>query len=245
LRLANRNGSDADCGNPASSPAIPSVVRIVIVEDHLMFREVLRKVCAAELGHEVVGEADHGERAIELITQVTPDLVLLDLHLPGVDGFGVAEEIRRNAPLVKILILSSHCDEYAVFRAEQLRVQGFVDKNTNSVETLKQAITAIVEGRTWFSDLFLRAKAARRRDPLAFDKILTERERSILILIGVPLSDVEIAHEIGIAEDTVAKHRFNLLRKLELKTTTELVRYAREHGFTLPGRPGNGPELLP
>lgn len=220
-------------------------MRIVIVEDHLMFREVLRKVCTADLGHEVVGEADHGERAIELITRETPDLVLLDLHLPGIDGFGVAEEIRRSAPLVKILILSSHCDEYAVFRAEQLRVQGFVDKNTNSVETLKLAITAITEGRSWFSELFLRAKAARRKDPLAFDKILTERERAILGLIGVPLSDAEIACEIGIAEVTVAKHRFNLLRKLDLKTTTELVRYAREHGFTLPGRPGSGQGLLP
>ncbi|MBL9213169.1 MAG: response regulator transcription factor [Opitutaceae bacterium] len=210
-----------------------------------MFREVLRKVCAVELGHEVVGEADNGERAIELICRVTPELVLLDLHLPGLDGFAVAEEIRRRAPLVKILVLSSHCDEYAVFRAEQLRVQGFVDKNTNSVETLKQAIRAVAEGRPWFSELFQRAKAARRRDPLSFDKILTERERAILVLIGVPLSDAEIAQEIGIAEDTAAKHRFNLLRKLELQTTTELVRYAREHGFTLPGRPGSGPESLP
>lgn len=230
---------------PPRVPPLSSVVRIVIVEDHLMFREVLRKVCTAELGHEVVGEADNGERAIELITQATPDLVLLDLHLPGLDGFAVAEEIRRRAPLVKILVLSSHCDEYAVFRAEQLRVQGFVDKNTNSVETLKQAIGAVAQGRLWYSELFQRAKAARRKDPLSFDKILTERERSILVLIGVPLSDAEIAQEIGIAEDTVEKHRFNLLRKLELQTTTELVRYAREHGFTLPGRPGNEPGSLP
>jgi DNA-binding NarL/FixJ family response regulator len=220
-------------------------VRIVIVEDHLMFREVLRKVCREELRHEVVGEADHGLRALELIARVAPDLVLLDLHLPGLDGFGVAQELRRRAPQVKILVLSSHCDEYTVYEAERLRVQGFVDKNTNSVATLKDAIGALAEGRVWFSEAFQRTKAARRRDPLAFDKILTERERSILILLGVPLSDAEIAQRLGIMADTVEKHRFNILRKLDLKTTTELVRYAREHGFTLTGQPGNVEGLLP
>lgn len=220
-------------------------MRIVIVEDHQMFREVLRKVCTAELGHDVVGEAGNGEQAVELVARLAPELVLLDLHLPGLDGFGVAAEIRRRAPQVRILVLSSHCDEYSVYRAEQLRVQGFVDKNTNSVETLKVAIGAVVEGRTWYSELFQQTKKARRLDPLAFDKLLTERERAILILIGVPLTDPEIAREAGIAEDTVAKHRFNLLRKLDLKTTTELVRYAREHGFTVGGRQGIGSGPLP
>lgn len=220
-------------------------MRIVIVEDHLMFREVLRKVCSEELRHEVVGEADHGLRALELIERVAPDLVLLDLHLPGLDGFGVAQELRRRAPQVKILVLSSHCDEYTVYEAERLRVQGFVDKNTNSVATLKDAIGALADGRVWFSEAFQRTKAARRRDPLAFDKILTERERSILILLGVPLSDAEIAQRLGIMADTVEKHRFNILRKLDLKTTTELVRYAREHGFTLTGQSGNAEGLLP
>jgi DNA-binding NarL/FixJ family response regulator len=220
-------------------------VRIVIVEDHLMFREVLRKVCREELRLEVVGEADHGLRALELIERVSPDLVLLDLHLPGLDGFGVVQELRQRVPQMKILVLSSHCDEYTVFEAERLRVQGFVDKNTNSVETLKSAIAAVTEGRMWFSEAFQRSKAARRRDPLAFDKILTDRERSILVLLGVPLTDPEIAQRLGITTETVEKHRFNILRKLDLTTTTELVRYAREHGFTLTGQPDNAAGLLP
>jgi len=134
-----------------SSVFLPSqlvTVRIVIVEDHLMFREVLRKVCGEELQHEVVGEAGDGTKAVEVVGRTLPDLVLLDLHLPSLDGFGVVEAIRKQAPHVKILVLSSHCDEYTVFRSEKAHVQGFVDKNTNSVATLKLAIAAVA-GATW------------------------------------------------------------------------------------------------
>src|SRR5216110_1116853 len=107
-------------------------VRIVIVEDHVMFREVLRKVCAVDLKLKVVGEAGDGQTAVQLVRETKPDLVLLDLHLPNLDGFGVAEAIHEYSPETRILVLSSHCDEYTVFRAERAGVQGFVDKNTNS-----------------------------------------------------------------------------------------------------------------
>lgn len=210
-----------------------------------MFREVLRKVCAADLGHEVVGDAEDGKRAVELVAETRPDLVLLDLHLPSLDGFGVVEEIRKRMPQVKILVLSSHCDEYTVYRSERLHVQGFVDKNTNSVATLKEAIGAIADGKVWFSAAFAKAKADRLRDPRSFDKLLTQRERDVLALVGMPLSDAEISAELGIAVETVEKHRFNILRKLELPSTTELVRYARDHGFTLTAKRGEGGTLLP
>ena len=220
-------------------------MRIVIVEDHLMFREVLRKVCAGELGHDVVGEADDGEQAVEIVAQTKPDLVLLDLHLPSLDGFGVVEAIQKRAPQARILVLSSHCDEYTVYRAERAHVHGFVDKNTNSVAMLKAAIGAVAEGKVWFSDAFLKAKAARYRDPLSFDKVLTERERAVLALVGLPFTDTEISRELEISEETVEKHRFNILRKLGLRTTAELARYARERGFTLSSRSGEDGAMLP
>lgn len=217
----------------------------MIVEDHLMFREVLRKVCTNELHHDVAGEAGDGRRAVELVAEVRPDLVLLDLHLPGLDGFGVLTEIRRLAPELRVLVLSSHCDEYTVFQAERAHVNGFVDKNTNTVATLKQAIESVAAGRVWFSDTFLRVKAARHRDPLSFDKVLTDRERAVLALLGEPMHDAEVAERLGIAPETVEKHRFNILRKLNLATTTELVRYAREHGFTLAARRRESDSILP
>lgn len=221
-------------------------MRIVIVEDHLMFREVLRKVCVEDLKHVVVAEAADGAKAVDLVTKHSPDLVLLDLHLPNLDGFSIIEALRKTAARdLHILVLSSHCDEYTVFRAERLRVQGFVDKNTNTVATLKAAITAVADGQAWFSEAFLRVKKARLRDPQSFDKLLTERERIVLALIGEPMTDIEIAERLTIASETVEKHRFNILRKLGLESTAELARYAREHGFTLAARKGAGGALLP
>lgn len=220
-------------------------MRIVIAEDHLMFREILRTMCTRDLRHEVVGEAADGRTAVELVTKLAPDLILLDLHLPNLDGFGVMEALQTVSPEVRILVLSSHCDEYTVFRVEKSRVQGFVDKNTNTVLVLKTAITAVGSGKVYFSETFQRIKAARHSNPHSFDKLLTDRERAILALVGEPLSDREIAARLGIATGTVEKHRFNLLTKLGLQTTTELARYAREHGFTLVVPKDDGGALLP
>lgn len=220
-------------------------VRIVIVEDHAMFREVLRKVCARDLRHEVVGEAADGQGAVQLVLKESPDLVLLDLHLPKLDGFGVVEAIRQAAPAIRILILSSHCDDYTVFRAEKTRVNGFVDKNTNTVAILKEAITAVGSGLAYFSPEFLKLKAARHDNPHSFDKLLSDRERSVLALIGEPFQDWEIGMRLNLSEQTVEKHRFNILKKLGLKSTVELVRYARDHGFTLAALRRDGGGLLP
>lgn len=210
-----------------------------------MFREVLRKVCAEELRHEIVGEAGDGRTAVGLALTTSPDLVLLDLHLPNLDGFGVVEALRKIAPEIRILVLSSHCDEYTVWRAERARVLGFVDKNTNTVATLKDAIAAVSAGRTYFSDTFKRVKAARIKDAQSFDKVLTNRELDVLALIGVPLNDDEIAHQLKLSAGTVAKHRFNALRKLELRSLSELVRYARDHGLTLSPPPNGAGAILP
>lgn len=222
-----------------------SAVKIVIVEDHVMFREVLRKICEKELKLRVVGEAGDGKVAPGIVESTQPQLVLLDLHLPHLDGFGVAEQVRRVAPEARILVLSSHCDEFTVFRAERIRVHGFVDKNTNSIATLKEAIGTVARGGVWYSEAFLRIKASRIKDPLSFDKLLTKRERVIVAMVGEPLNDEQIAERLGISGETVEKHRFNILKKLDLPNTTELVRYAREHGFTLKAPKSGEGAMLP
>lgn len=208
-----------------------------------MFREVLRRICEVDLQHRVVGEADDGRRAVAVVAATNPELVLLDLHLPNLDGFGVIEEIRKTAPDVRVLVLSSHCDDYTVFRAERAKIQGFVDKNTNSVAALKEAICAVANGNPAFSEAFRRVQLKRHNDPQAFDKLLGNRERTVLSLVGFSLRDSEIAERLGISEQTVSTHRLNIIRKLGLTNTTELVRYAREHGFTLAAPQGDGAML--
>ena len=220
-------------------------VKIVIVEDHVMFSEFVQKVCKKELDYVVVGTACDGRAAVKIVIEQRPDLVLLDLQLPKLDGFGVVEAIRLAMPEIRVLVLSSHCDAYTVFRAQQVHVQGFVDKNFADIATLKRAIAKVASGKVYFSDEFQKVKHAREADPFAFDKVLTDRERVVLGLIGQPMTDVEIAARLGISWQTVEKHRFRLLRKLNLSSNAELVRYAQEHGFTLSVRAEQAKTMLP
>jgi DNA-binding NarL/FixJ family response regulator len=207
-------------------------VKIVIVEDHLMIRDVIRKVCSSEFGYSVVGETDSGVQAVELILKHRPDAVILDLSLPDMDGFNVADRVLKVMPSLRILMLSSHCDDYTLFRVEKSGVHGFIDKNSNTVEILRDALKALADGRIYFSQAFQAARMARRSDPRSFIKVLSDWERAILSLIGQGLSDEEIAERLNLSPRTVQTHRSNILRKLDLKGTPKLIAFAVENGFT-------------
>ncbi len=207
-------------------------MRIVIVEDHLMFRDVIRKVCSTQFGHEIVGATASGVEAVELILRLEPDAVILDLSLPDMDGFNVVDRVFAKMPGLRVLVLSSHCDDYTLFRVEKSGVHGFIDKTSNTVATLRDALKEIGAGRIYFSETFQRAKIARRADPNSFTKVLSEWERAILSLIGQGLSDEEIGERTKLSPRTVQTHRSNLLRKLQIKGTPKLIAFAIEHGFT-------------
>lgn len=215
---------------------------IVIVEDHLMFRDVIRKVCTAQYGHQVVGETGSGIEAVELILRLQPDAVILDLSLPDMDGFNVVDRVLSKASSLRILVVSSHCDDYTLFRVEKSGVHGFIDKNSNTIEALQDALVAIGSGRVYFSATFLEAKLARRNDPRSFTKVLSEWERAILSLIGQGLSDEEIGSRLDLSHRTVQTHRSHILRKLDIKGTPKLIAFAIEHGFTqVPLKNGSSP----
>jgi DNA-binding NarL/FixJ family response regulator len=209
-------------------------MKIVIVEDERLFRDVLRKACTADLGHDVVGEAGTGKDALAVVPTVHPDLLILDIHLPDMDGLEVLKSLRRKRALIKTLVISSYFDEYTLCRIEQAAVQGFIDKSTNTVAELSLAITAIEGGSTYFPKPFTEARRAHNRNPVAFDKVLTDREQTILGLVGEPLSDAEIAAQLRLSPETVEKHRFNIMRKLGLRSRAESARFARRCGLTPP-----------
>lgn len=207
-----------------------------------MFRDVIRKICVAQFGHEVVGETESGRKAVEMILQTKPDVVILDLSLPDLDGFTVVDRVQRELPGLRILVLSSHCDDYTLFRVEQTGVHGFLDKTTNSVETLRDALREIAAGRVYFSESFQQARLARRTNPNSFTKVLSEWERAILSLVGQGLSDAEIGKRLTLSPRTVQTHRSHLLRKLAIKNTPKLIAFAIENGFTqVPPKAGSRP----
>lgn len=209
-------------------------MKIAIVEDERLFRDVLRKACASDLGHDVVGEAGTGREALEVVPATFPDLLVLDIHLPDMDGLEVLRALRRKRALIRTLVISSYFDEYTLCRIEQAAVQGFIDKSTNTVVELSLAITAIEKGSTYFPKPFTEARRAHSRNPVAFDKVLTDREQTILSLVGEPLSDAEIATQLKLSPETVEKHRFNIMRKLGLRSRAESARFARRCGLTPP-----------
>jgi len=209
-------------------------MKIALVEDERLFRDVLRKACTADLGHEVVAEAGTGREALLVVSAALPDLLILDIHLPDMDGFEVLRSMRRKRALLKALVISSYFDDYMLCRIERAGVQGFIDKSTNTVSELSLAIAAIERGSTYFPMAFMEACRAHSRNPVAFDKVLTDREQTILSLVGEPLSDAEIAAQLRVSPETVEKHRFNIMRKLGLRSRAESARFARRCGLTRP-----------
>jgi len=206
-------------------------MKIVIAEDQEIVREAIRLVCARDLGHEVLGDTGSGTMAVDLVVRLRPDVIVLDLGLPGMDGFAVATLVRHALPDVRVLVLSGLVDDCAVYRIEKIGVHGFVDKNASTLVDLKDALIALAEGRTWFSATYQAARLARQKNPRAVEKILSETELHILSLAGQGLTDEEIGQRLNISPTTAQTHRSNILRKLDISGTPKLVAFAIRHGF--------------
>src|SRR5579883_2430182 len=206
-------------------------MRVALVEDHLMMRDVLRRVCARDFGCEIVGEWSGVAEALANAARARPDVLLLDLQLPDGDGLHLWMNLRDQGVAARALVLSSRCDPRTVYRVERSGVSGFIDKGSQTVEQLGTALAAVAEGRTYFCPAFVQARNRRLRDGKSFDKILSDREQTVLGCLADCLDDGEIAERLNISPETVAKHRFNLLGKLDLDSTAQLRRYARTQGF--------------
>jgi two-component system, NarL family, response regulator NreC len=206
-------------------------VRIAVIDDHRFVCDVLANVCV-ECGHEVACSFATGVEAVPGIVRERPDLVILDLMLPDLDGFEVAEQVRRRGCLARVLVVSARCDPYTVYRVQKARFHGFIDKGSSIAGDVRLALNALASGKPWFSDSFLRVQQRLRDDPFGFARILSERQQAVLAMFGDGFSDSEIALRMGVKPSACEKHRYRIRRRLGLESRTALIHYARSQGLS-------------
>ncbi len=208
--------------------------KILIVDDHPLFRAGLRQIIAGDPDFELVGEAGDGEDALLLIQQRKPDVAVLDLKLPGLTGLEIARKLQAARSPVRVIILTMHNEEEIVNRALDNGVMGFVLKE-NAIEEIVKAIAAVAAGQHYFSPSVSSHLIRRRHraESLAKEKPglddLTKAELRILKLISEKKTSREIATELFISPRTVEAHRANICAKLELHGSHSLLQFALEN----------------
>jgi two-component system response regulator NreC len=207
-------------------------VRILIVDDHGVLRAGLRALLSAEFDLEVVGEAIHGAEALEIAGRLNPNVILLDLSMPGPSGIEVTRELRQRLPDVRVLILTVHEDETLLQEAIRAGASGYILKRAVESELI-DAIRAVSRGELYVHPAMTRALlntlAPTPPAPGASNESLTPREIEVRRLIAPGHTNRQMADLLNISIRTVESHRANLMSKLALRSRVDLVRYAKEH----------------
>ena len=205
-------------------------IRIAIAEDQRMVRELLAALLVRETDFQVVGEAATGGEALALAAKLRPDVLVLDIGLPDVDGIEVARTVKRSLPGVKLLALSVHGERRFVQQMLVAGADGYVVKAA-ALEELVQAIRVIAQGNVYLSPEITRA-ALGGEAAAGEGAALGPRERQVLALLAEGKRSAEIAAGLHISPATVEVHRRNIMRKLDLHTIAELTKYAIRKGLT-------------
>jgi len=206
----------------------PTKRKVIIVDDHTLFRNGLRILLNTLEDYQVVAEAANGKQFIELLEVDVPDLVLLDINMPIMDGIEAATIAQKLYPDIKIITLSMYGEEDYYYKMVNAGVKGFVLKNSD-IKEVKTALDVVYEGGSFFSSELLQNLVNSLKSSTKskeFHAELSEREMEILILICQGLSNQEIGDKLFISKRTVDKHRANILEKSESKNTAQLVVYA-------------------
>jgi len=204
-----------------------SRVRVLLADDHALVRSGLRALLEGQEDIQVVGEAEDGVVAVERCRKLEPDVVVMDLAMPGRGGISATEDIQRECPSAKVVVLTMHDDEAYLRMARLAGAAGFVLKKSLATELI-QAIRAVHAGETHFPASDETIPIKRDRAPL---DLITEREREVLALIALGHTTPQIAGKLHISEKTVETHRAHIGEKLGLRTRADLVRFALEHGL--------------
>ncbi len=208
----------------------PPPIRVMLVDDHTMVRRGLATFLKVFDDLELVGEAASGEAAIPLCARLQPDVVLMDMVMPEMDGATATRAIRQQFPTVQVIALTSFTEEDLVQRALEAGAIGYLFKDV-SAEELAQAIRAAQAGRSTLSPAALQMMVRTANRPPALGADLTGREREVLALMAQGLSNTEIAEKLIVSPSTIKSHVSNILSKLDVTSRTEAVALAVRQGL--------------
>lgn len=211
-------------------------IRILIADDHAVFREGLRSLLEKEDDFEIVGEAETGPGTIEAVARHEADVLVLDLNMPGLSGSKVASAVLEARPQLAVVVLTMHDDEYYLQELFKIGARAFVLKKSTSTDLIR-AIRAAHRGEqyvdTALTEHVISSYVGRSGVPQSGDRlsVLTRREQEVCRLLAHGHTNAEIAEELGISARTVETHRMHLMAKLDLKGRAGLVRFALDHGL--------------
>lgn len=208
-------------------------IRIVLAEDHVLVRQGLRSLLDRE-GYQVVGEGSDGQEALKFVTSLQPDIAIMDITMPLLNGINAAREMHRSSPKTKAILLTQHDEDEYVSEALDAGVKGYVLKSQVASD-LVEAIRQVSRGQVYLSPGVAQAvmNAYRKKDDKPRDP-LTPRERQVLQLIAESKSTKDVASLLGISVKTAESHRSRLMQKLDIHDTAGLVRYAVKRGMVQP-----------
>jgi DNA-binding NarL/FixJ family response regulator len=210
-------------------------VRILLADDHTVVRQGLRKILEERSDWEVVAEAADGREAVRLAEHCKPDVAILDVAMPRLNGIEATRQIARRLPSTRVLVLSMHQDEAYVAQILQAGASGYILKDSADVDLI-QAVSELAKGRSFFSPVIARVmlddyvRQNTDKDPSDRWESLSEREREVLQLIAEGKTSKEIATILSVSPSTIETHRAHLMEKLDLHSAAEVVLFAVRRG---------------
>ena len=207
-----------------------SVARTVIIEDEILVANMLEGSLGRLPEVQIVGVAHSGKSGVKLCQETKPHLVLLDIEMPSQNGLDVARKLRNELPQTHIIVVSSHCEPYAVHELSRLNVESFVDKG-DPLATLYEAIRMVLAGNPFYSKTFSAVRLDLRLQAESYQKILSSREIEVLIMVAEGRDDKDIARRLDVSPITISTHRRNIRMKLRAHNDRDLTNYARKVGL--------------